>query len=458
VNRRVWILLLAAGCASPGGPASEPLRVGAAEVDITPPKGYRMSGYFYERLNTGIKDPLKAKAIVFEQGDTRAALVFCDLSGVPLSVTSRAREVAERRTGVPAARIGIAATHTHTGPLYFGAMAKILHERAAAAQGRDPQDFDYASFLSGKIAESIERAAATLRPGGLGAGIIEENGLSFNRRYHMKDGTVRTNPGSLNPEIVNAAGPIDPEIAILSVQAGGRRIAALTVFALHCDTTGGTEYSADYPYFLERELRASLGADFISAFGAGTCGNINHLDVTRKERRSAKDLGVALGQDVLSGLPKLTPVAPALAMRSSCVPVPLQTRTPDAVAFARANVARIGAQDTPFLDQVRIATTLHLEELPPVLSLEVQVLRLGRDTAIVTLPGEIFVELGLAIKRQSPFAHTFVVELANDNPAYVPTRAAFVQGAYEVENSRVAPGGGERLVEEALRLLKELAK
>ena len=79
-----------------------------------------------------------------------------------------------------------------------------------------------------------------------------------------------------------------------------------------------------------------------------------------------------------------------------------------------------------------------------MLSLEVQVLRLSRDTAIVTLPGEIFVELGLAIKRQSPFAHTFVVELANDNCAYVPNRAAFAQGAYEVENSRVAPGGERR--------------
>ena len=77
--------------------------------------------------------------------------------------------------------------------------------------------------------------------------------------------------------------------------------------------------------------------------------------------------------------------------------------------------------------------------------------------AIVTLPGEIFVELGLAIKRRSPFPNTFVVELANDNCAYVPTREAFAQGAYEVENSRIAPGGGEALVEEAVKLLQALA-
>jgi hypothetical protein len=416
-----------------------------------------MAGYFYERLNTGTKDPLKAKAIVFAQGDTRAALVFCDLVGVPASVTSRARQEAERSTGIPAANIGVAATHSHTGPLYYGGMAKILHERAVAAHGKDPQDFDYASQLSERIVQAIRRAASALRPATLSASLTEEITLSFNRRFHMKDGTVRTNPGALNPEIVNAAGPIDPELSLIVAHDGDWAFAALSVFALHCDTTGGTEYSADYPYYLERELRASQGEKFISLFGAGTCGNINHIDVSRKERRSAKELGVTLGQDALAEFPKLKAIAPALAMRSSRVEVPAQKRTPEEVARARAEVARVGAKETPFLDQVRIVTTLNLQDLPPLLPLEVQVLRLSPDTAIVTLPGEIFVEHGLAIKRQSPFAHTIVVELANDNCAYVPTKAAFAQGAYEVENSRVAPGGGERLVEEAVRLLKELA-
>ena len=141
-------------------------------------------------------------------------------------------------------------------------------------------------------------------------------------------------------------------------------------------------------------------------------------------------------------------------MASTRVEIPIQTRTAEQIAFAQANVGKVGSKDLPFLDQVRIVTTLHLQTLPSVLSLEVQVLRLSGDTAIVTLPGEIFVELGLAIKRRSPFANTFVVELANDNCAYVPTREAFAQGGYEVENSRIAPGGGEKLVEEALRLLQ----
>jgi hypothetical protein len=331
-------------------------------------------------------------------------------------------------------------------------MSRLLGERNKVVA-----ELDYPALLAAKVAEAVERAARNARPADLRAGIGEEHELSFHRRFRMKDGSVRTNPGSLNPDIVAPAGPIDPELAVLSAQDGGRTFAALTVFALHCDTTGGTEYSADYPYFLERELRASLGDGVVSLFGAGTCGNINHIDTSRKERRSARDIGVQLGQDVLGQLPRLRPVDASLAMTSARVEVPVQTRTAEQVDYAKANVGKVGGKELPFLDQVRIVTTLHLQTLPSVWSLEVQALRLGRDTAIVTLPGEIFVELGLAIKRRSPFPNTFVVELANDNCAYVPTREAFAQGAYEVENSRIAPGGGEALVEQAVALLKSLA-
>ena len=102
-------------------------------------------------------------------------------------------------------------------------------------------------------------------------------------------------------------------------------------------------------------------------------------------------------------------------------------------------------------------TALDLLNRPSHLDAEVQVLRLNRDTAIVTLPGEIFVDLGLAIKKNSPFKHTLIIELANDNPAYIPTDKAFKEGSYETINSRIEPGGGEKIVEAATQLLKELA-
>jgi hypothetical protein len=166
-----------------------------------------MSGYFRERLSTGTSNPLGAKAIVLRQGRQRAALVFCDIIGLSLDVSSRARRQAAEKTGIPAANILIAATHTHTGPLYFGALRKYLHDLAVAKHGSDPcEKVDYASELVAKLVKVITQANSAAKPVQLEAGMAEQQGLSFNRRFHMKNGTVRFNPGVLNPDIVRPAG------------------------------------------------------------------------------------------------------------------------------------------------------------------------------------------------------------------------------------------------------------
>ena len=92
------------------------------------------------------------------------------------------------------------------------------------------------------------------------------------------------------------------------------------------------------------------------------------------------------------------------------------------------------------------------------LSVEVQVISLGDDLAWVSLPGEIFVDLGLQIKRGSPFKQTMIAELANGSIGYVPTRVAYAQGNYEVVSARCAEGSGEKLVDEALKQLREQFK
>jgi hypothetical protein len=118
---------------------------------------------------------------------------------------------------------------------------------------------------------------------------------------------------------------------------------------------------------------------------------------------------------------------------------------------------RIGTRELPFLEAVKACTIMDLQRIGgQMLPIEVQAIRLDRNTAIVTLPGEVFVDLGRAIKAASPFKTTLVVELANDSPGYIPTKKAFAEGSYEIVNSRVQPGGGERMVEAAIGLLKEL--
>jgi len=459
--RSSLILLTTLLVTQTSAPAAD-LEAAVAVVEITPPLGYRMAGYLAERLNTGTHDPLFAKALVFRQGDRQAALVFCDLVGVPRAIAGRTRERASAATGIPVANIAIAATHSHTGPLYFGGMHTHLHDKAVAADGRDVHEWlDYPALLAERVAQAVDTAWQALAPVKLAAGTARETRLAFNRRFHMKDGSIRFNPGAGNPDIVRPAGPVDPEVGIVLVEPAraGPPIAGLTVFALHLDTTGGTEYSADYPFFLETTLKQALGPRFISLFGAGTCGDINHIDVSKRDRPRPEVIGKALAETVLGARAQLAPVAdPALDVLSTQVTCDLQKPSAAEIADAREKADLITTSKLPFLERVRVAKILDLlARYPePSCSMEVQAFKLGPELAVVTLPGEVFVELGLAIKSRSPFETTLVIELANDVPNYIPTSKAFREGSYEVVNSRLAPGSGEQLVAAAVRLLHEL--
>jgi neutral ceramidase len=461
------VILWAFGC-SPldhsHNAAGTELRIGAAETDITPPVGYRMAGYFDERLATGIHDPLKAKAVVIADGREKLVLVFCDLLGVSLNVTTNARAQASRRLGIPRSHIMICATHSHTGPLFDDVRRDQFHKTAVLKDGKDrTEPIYYPDFLSEKLVQVISEAHSKLKPAELSVGISKQEGLSFNRRYWMKDGKVVFNPGQLNTNIVRAAGPDDPALGIYLARDASTHepFAGITVFAMHSDTAGGTEYSADYEYYLEQTLRNHFGGNFISAFGAGTCGDLNHINVWKKDTTKgfamSERLGRTLGETVVGSINLLTPVSkPALAVRSKTLQIPLQEVTPEQVANARDIAEHLGDPKKDFMSKVVAVKTMDLAERGANWPMEVQVFRIDSENAIVCLPAEIFVELGLAIKKASPFKNTVVISICNDRPSYIPTKKAFIEGSYEVTNSRVKPGAGELLVETAIKLLREL--
>jgi hypothetical protein len=252
---------------------------------------------------------------------------------------------------------------------------------------------------------------------------------------------------------------------LLATDGSGKPFGSLTNFALHLDTVGGTEYSADYPVYLEQTLREKFGQDFISVFGNGTCGDINHIDVAKEQpqkgQEMARHLGTTLGKSVLQALEQAKPIAtPQLAVRRKVVSVPQQQYDADQLAAAKAAIFLVGQRKLPFLEEVQACKIIdcHLRGGGALLPLDVQAFRLSDDVAIVGLPGEVFVELGLWIKQYSPFKTTLVIELSNDCPAYVPTRKAFAEGSYETINSRVQAGGGELMAQAALELLRDLKK
>jgi neutral ceramidase len=184
--------------------AAAPLRLGRGAVRITPPEGFPMGGDFRLRFATGVEDDLYAKALVLEQGGVKAALVSCDLVGLPWRHVKAARELIASECGIARENVMISATHTHTGP----EMLDLVLEEAA---GRTLELVrEYQAALPRRIADAVRLAAADLRPVQLRAGVGRERTLPFNRRFVMKDGSVQFNPGKLNPDIVRPAGPIDP--------------------------------------------------------------------------------------------------------------------------------------------------------------------------------------------------------------------------------------------------------
>lgn len=437
--------------------AAADLKVGAAAVVITPPEGTPLAGYYNYRGSRAVLDDIYSKAIVLEVGDRKAALVVCDLISLPRHVVTEARRQIEKATKIPGANVMISATHTHTGPVL--ARESALDELVGATSDLGKR---YTEKLPELIAKSVEEADKRLAPARASVTHGKEEGLSFNRRFFMKDGTVSWNPAKQHRDIVKPAGPIDPDVGVVYFDSPKNApIATYINFAMHPDTVGGEGVSADYPGVLSRLLGEYRGAEMLTMFANGCCGNINHRDVNwldpQKGPGEAKRIGTILAADVMRAMRDLKPLSvDALRIRSEIVELPLAPIARADVQAARETIGQVKDPKTKFLDKVKAFKVLDVQARDgKSWEVEVQVISLGDQLAWVSLPGEIFVELGLAIKKDSPYPHTFVAELANGSIGYIPNKQAYSQGNYEVVSARCAEGSGEQLVEAALRLLKK---
>lgn len=437
------------------------LRVGAAKVEITPPKGVPMGGYFYVRLNTGVHDPLYAKAVVLEKDGVKAALVVCDLESVLRPVTIATRMAIEQKTSLRGENVILSATHTHTGP----EVSRVILGRVQGAASEAANA--YWAALPEKIAQCVREAEANLAPARAWSAIGNEPSLVFNRRFLMKDGTVRFNPGKMNPDIVRPVGPTDPAVPVVYFDSpDSRPLATFVNYALHLDTVGGTEFSADYPFTLSLLLARVKGPEMLTLFTIGTAGNINHFDVgnnrPQQGHAEAGRIGTVLAAAVLKTFERLQPAGSgALQVKREVVNLPVRPLQPGELEKGRALIDRAlrasqESDEIPFLDMVNAYRAVSLDEYKgrPI-ETEVQVISLGDQVAWVGLPGEVFVELGIAIKLASPFPVTSVIELCSDMIDYVPNRKAYVEGAYEVITARCQSGSGEMLVDAATRLLTD---
>ena len=438
--------------------AASGLRGGAARVCITPPVGCALAGYgAREKHSCAVEDDLYARVLVLDDGATRSAIVSLDLIGVPRALAKRLAAEIERRAAVPASNCLACGTHTHFGPV-------LEQTDYQADELSGSPDEEWLEVLVRKVGGAAEMAASRLVEAQIGAGSAQAPHLAYNRRTIRPNGkAVMT--WTLPPAEPNLSfGPTDPEVGVLKVAGtDGAPIAVLLNFACHAVCGGADFYaiSADFPGHATALVEEQWGGVCLFLPGAG--GNM--VPVKRGDG-ARRQIGRALGACALSlvDFAARVPVGRLLLARAP-VALPLKAmpsarEAAERLAKAREEMRARGAGGAG--SRFEPAALLRLKHARRLAERfggqaryrgEVVALGLG-DVALVGLPGEVFCEIGLAIKARSGARQCMVVSLVNDSPGYIPTDLAFDQGGYEPEWTPFDRGCEEAMVAAALEAVE----
>ena len=450
--------------------ADKQLRAGAATSNITPPLGLSLNGGMQDRVATHVHDELFARALVLDDGNSKLAIVVCDSCALPQSILNEAKHLAHGHTGITLDQMLVSATHTHTAPT------------AAPVFQSDP-DPAYSQFLAVRIADGIRRAANNLAPAKIGWGVGREPAQVFNRRWKMKEGVklvdpfgrvdqVRMNPPRASAELVEPAGPTDPEVGILSLRTlEDRPLALLANYSLHyVGGVPGGAVSGDYFGAFADRVQQLLGADrldapFVGIMSNGTSGNINNVNFREAGENQPPFAQIRLVADALAT--EAARVAGAieyhswvpLAMREARLRLGRRPTPKDEVARAKFILSNAKGSELQGVEEIYARETVLLNDYPPYVETIVQALRIG-ELGIAASPCETFVETGLAIKAGSPLKPTFTIELANDYRGYLPTAEQHALGGYETWRARssfLEVEAEAKIRAKILELLKQVA-
>ena len=424
------------------------LLAGAASSNITPELGGEVVGGFAPYPCTHIHDELHARCLVLDDGKTKLALVVCDLLGLHRSVSLKARELIEKETGIPPANVLISGTHTHSAVNALGGPVRGYFS--------DLELTDYQKFVARRIADGVRRALNLLRPAEIAFGTVDVPEHVHIRRWFLKEGSmppnpfgkidkVKMNPGAGNPALVEPAGEPDPTVSFIAVrEPGGRLISVYSAYSLHY--VGGVksaDISADYyGYYCEalKKLQPTGGDDppFVAMMANGTSGDANNINFRTPQPRKApyeqmQYVATDVAAKVNEALSKVSwQSAAPLAARYRELDVKWRTIPDELIAWAKETEAKApriqgGKADIPLAYAGRVQ---RLAKASPKTGFPAQILRIG-DICIGSSPCETFAETGVEFRKRSPFAKSFMVELAHGYYGYMPTPRHFELGGYE---------------------------
>ncbi len=454
-------------------PSAPLLKVGFAERDITPELGMEAPGGYAKARHTVFHDACKVRASVFDDGRARVALVGVDALEILPSTVAAARKAIQHRCGIPPQAVLVGASHSHTsGPTCGVAPGEFDHAsplvRSLAYEKTTCADPKYLKHVEQQIANAVCAANDGRAESLCGAGNGFEDKAAFNRRFRMKNGLCYTHPGQGNPDIVEPAGPIDPNVGVIGVwNKDGKCTGCVVNFGCH-GTTGPNGISANWIYHMERTIRGAMGQDVVVVFLQGASGDVTQVDNRSPyahvgQERWGEIVGGRVGAEavkVLVGMDRGS-LAPVNA-RSETMPIKRRVPRPDRVQKSLELVqqpeAKVGHTEWAFAKEiVLLDASLAKEKTKDV---EVQAIQVG-PVIVLANPAEIFCQTGLDMRAKSAFPVTFVVELANGRLGYVPTLEALGPhgGGYETRLTSCAnlePTAERQIVEGCLRLAGQL--
>jgi len=418
-------------------------RAGAATSNITPELGSSINGGFQDGTATVIHDELNARCLALDDGKTKLVFVVADSCVIGRGIFDEAKKMVNEATGLPMENMMMSATHSHS----CGTLQAV---------GQSEPSPIYQRFVARRIADGVRRALNNLAPAKIGHGSASVPDQVFNRRWKMKAGSilptplgfttdqVKTNPGIKNPNLVEPAGPTDPEVSFISVQsADGKPLALLANYSLHyVGGVGPGHISADYFGAFAVKIGQLLGAgpEFVGIMSNGTSGDINNFDFRGSQEKQppygriqivANDVAQAVAAAVKTV--KHTDTVP-LAVAQKEITLALRIPTQDEVEKAREvmKTSKL-APRMETMEQVYARETVLLSDFPKEISAPLQIMKIG-NLHISAIPAEVFVEIGLDLKkRHSP---TFTVSLANAYHGYLPTPEHHALGGYETWRAR----------------------
>jgi hypothetical protein len=424
-------------------PDTQRFRAGAFAQDVTPEKfPISVNGNMADKKATSATDPLHARCLVLDDGKTSLALVIVDSCMIPKELMDAAKAIAEKRTGIPAGNILISATHTHTAPAVAGVFQS------------DPDEL-YVRFLTERIAAGIEKAHARLAPAKAAWVVGQEPNQVFNRRWKMSEtfkntdpfgGTtdkVKMNPPRMSPDLIEPAGPTDPSVTVLSIRsADDKPLALYANYSLHY-VGDRPALSADYfGVFAEvigRKLKAGPG--FVGMLSNGTSGDVNNINFREAPPKlipgeRSRLVAEAVADAAFNALEKaqyhhnIT-----LTCANAILELPVRKPSPSDVKRAEGLLEKAKGRELKGLEEIYARETVKLADYPEMVKLPLQAMRIG-DLGIAAIPCEVFTEIGLSLKKSSPFNPTCVVSLANGYFGYLPTPAQHALGGYETWRAR----------------------